>query len=57
MGINNSENAAQLAIRILALEDPEIKQKLDNFLQDQTDQVFAKAERMQQLGIDGYTAS
>ena len=55
VGINNSENAAQLAMRILGASDPEIRKKVDQLLQEQTNQVTKKAERMQQLGIEGYT--
>lgn len=55
MGINNSENAAQLAVRILATSDPEIKKKLHKFLQNQTDEVTAKGNRMLELGIENYT--
>jgi phosphoribosylaminoimidazole carboxylase len=55
VAIDNSLNAAQLAIRILALEDKNIKEKLEKYLINQTDTVIEKAERMSTDGIEKYT--
>lgn len=54
VAINNSVNAAQLAVRILALEDVEIRRRLDQYLADQTASVIMKGERMERVGFKGY---
>lgn len=54
VAINNSVNAAQLAVRILALEDAEIRRRLDQYLADQTASVIMKGERMERVGIKAY---
>ena len=54
VAINNSLNAAQLAIRILALEDASIREKLEKYLAEQTDTVIEKGERMRKDGIEAY---
>ena len=54
VAINNSVNAAQLAVRIVANEDPQIQQKLDFFLANQTRLVEEQAQRMENLGFDEY---
>ena len=55
VAINNSINAAQLAARILANEDPHIRQKLEDYLANQTEAVERQAERMESLGIHDYS--
>ena len=54
VAINNSVNAAQLAVRILALDDVDIRKKLEVHLADQTTSVIEKAERMERVGFEAY---
>ena len=55
VAINNSNNAAQLALRILALSDPAIRDRLERYLADQTQSVVEKAERLEAIGVDRYS--
>lgn len=57
VAINNSVNAAQLAVRILALKDVEIRRRLDQYLADQTASVIMKGERMECVGFKAYGLS
>lgn len=54
VAINNSNNAAQLAIRILALTDEDIKHRLETYLADQTRTVIEKAEKLESVGVEEY---
>lgn len=54
VAINNSINAAQLAVRILALSDIKIRRRLDQHLADQTASVIVKGERMERVGFEAY---
>ncbi|KAA6407145.1 MAG: phosphoribosylaminoimidazole carboxylase [Lasallia pustulata] len=54
VGINNSINAAQLAVRILGVTDDGIRNRLETYLADQGRTVVVKAERMESVGFDGY---
>jgi len=54
VAINNSINAAQLAVRILAVSDVGIRERLENYLTDQTDSVCEKADRMERVGFQAY---
>ncbi|MCJ1309348.1 phosphoribosylaminoimidazole carboxylase ade2 [Agyrium rufum] len=54
VAINNSNNAAQLAVRILAASDITIRMRLERYLADQTRTVLEKAEVMEKTGIDDY---
>lgn len=54
VAINNSINAAQLAVRILALSDARIRERLNQHLVDQTASVIEKAERMERVGFEAY---
>ncbi len=54
MAINNSMNAAQLAVRILAVSDITIRKRLEKYLKDQTDSVVEKADRMERVGFHAY---
>jgi 5-(carboxyamino)imidazole ribonucleotide mutase len=47
---NGARNGALLAIRILALQDPEIAQKYANFVKKQHDEVIAKDAAIQTDG-------
>ena len=54
VGINNSNNAAQLAVRILGAADVTIRMRLEKCLADQTRTVVEKAAKMENAGIDDY---
>lgn len=54
VAINNSVNAAQLAVRILALDDVPIRERLVQHLADQTASVIEKGERMERVGFETY---
>lgn len=54
VAINNSINAAQLAVRILALSDAKIRERLNQHLADQTASVIEKGERMERVGFEAY---
>ena len=54
VAINNSVNAAQLAVRILAINDVNMQGRLDKYLTDQTDGVLEKAYRMDRVGFEAY---
>lgn len=47
-------NAAQLAVRILAVSDFRIRKRLEKYLTDQTDSVLEKADRMERFGFEAY---
>ena len=54
VAINNSNNAAQLAVRMLALSDDALRDRLERFLAEQTQSVKEKADRLETLGPDRY---
>ncbi|NLC07002.1 MAG: 5-(carboxyamino)imidazole ribonucleotide mutase [Syntrophomonadaceae bacterium] len=54
VSINGAKNAAILAAQILGVKDPAIRERVRKLKQDQGQEVEAKAERLAQLGIDGY---
>ncbi|KAJ2900166.1 phosphoribosylaminoimidazole carboxylase [Zalerion maritima] len=54
VGINNSTNAALLAIRILGASMPEFSRKMHNYQLDMENAVEEKAGRLQRLGYKGY---
>ena len=54
VGINNSSNAAQLAVRILGATDVTIRMRLEKYLADQTRTVVEKAAKMENAGIYDY---
>ena len=56
VAINNSVNAAQLAVRILAVSDVNIRERLENLLADQTNSVIEKADRMEREGFEAYVS-
>ncbi|HEX4775122.1 MAG TPA: 5-(carboxyamino)imidazole ribonucleotide mutase [Candidatus Saccharimonadales bacterium] len=51
---NGGKNAGLMAVRILALSDPELAQKYQDFVQKQHDQVLAKDAKLQQQGWQSY---
>lgn len=54
VAINNSRNAALLALRILAVHDAGMMQKLDSFLERQKDEVLEKASSLESVGWKRY---
>lgn len=57
VGINNSTNAALLAVRILGTSDSSYLTKMDNFLQQQEQEVLLKADELEKLGYQNYLDS
>ena len=55
MAINNSNNAAQLAVRILGAFDKTIQERLEKYLANQTQTVSEKAEKMEAVGFENYS--
>jgi len=54
MAINGAKNAGIFAAQILSVKYPEVRQKLRAYKQQLADDVNAKAEKLSQLGIEGY---
>lgn len=54
MAINGAKNAGIFAAQILSVKYPEIREKLKAYKNQLADEVNAKAEKLQSLGIDGY---
>lgn len=54
VGINGSKNAGLLAIKILSLENNEIKQKIIDYNKKQANKVVSKNEKIQKLGYKKY---
>jgi len=55
VAINNSNNAAQLAVRILGAFDMTIRERLEKYLADQAQTVVEKAEKMETVGFENYS--
>ncbi|MFO8043382.1 MAG: 5-(carboxyamino)imidazole ribonucleotide mutase [Alkalispirochaeta sp.] len=54
VAVNNSPNAALLAVRILALSDPALADRHRQFIADQRDRVLHAAEELDQRGWRNY---
>ncbi|KAL8737068.1 MAG: hypothetical protein Q9181_002053 [Wetmoreana brouardii] len=56
VAINNSVNAAQLAVRILATSDAntEVRKRLEQHLADQTNSVLEDSDKMERLGFEAF---
>ncbi|KAL8762269.1 MAG: hypothetical protein Q9184_001681 [Pyrenodesmia sp. 2 TL-2023] len=56
VAINNSVNAAQLAVRILATNNvrPDVRKRLEQYLADQTKAVLEDSDKMEREGIDAF---
>jgi phosphoribosylaminoimidazole carboxylase len=54
VGINNSTNAALLAIKILGSSDSGYRQAITNYMEEMSKEVEAKAERLQEIGWEKY---
>ena len=57
VAINNSTNAALLAVRILGTFAPEYHLKMQKFLLDQEEEVLEKAEKLESVGYGEYLSS
>jgi phosphoribosylaminoimidazole carboxylase len=57
VGINNSTNAALLAIRILGTSVPEYQEKMVKYQLNMEEEVLVKAEKLRELGDVEYLAS
>ena len=54
VALNGGKNAAILAVKMLAMSDPGLLEKLKEFTQDMKSEVQAKDERLQETGYKGY---
>lgn len=57
VGINNSTNAALLAVRILGSFVPEYQEKMRRYQLDMEEQVIVKGGRLREVGDAEYLAS
>ncbi len=56
VAINNAKNAGLLAIHILSIKYPEIKEKLGNYREKMKKSVIEKNKKLQKLGYKEYLA-
>jgi 5-(carboxyamino)imidazole ribonucleotide mutase len=56
VAVNGAKNAAHLAVRILALGDPDLARRLAAFRARLDEEVAAKNARLEQLGVEAYLA-
>ena len=56
MAINNSTNAALLAIRILGAFVPELQEKMKDYQLDMETQVRDKADLLREIDVEAYLA-
>lgn len=56
MGINNSTNAALLAIRMLGAGAPEYQEKMAAYMKKMETEVHGKAARILDIGYEAYLA-
>jgi len=54
VAIGGAKNAAHLALRILALGEPGLARRIDDYRASMDAGVAAKNERLDELGLDGY---
>lgn len=54
VGIGNAKNAGLLAVQILACQQPDLFQKVQNYRQSLCDLVMDKQEKLDQLGTQDY---
>ncbi|CRK27349.1 hypothetical protein BN1723_003507, partial [Verticillium longisporum] len=54
VGINNSTNAALLAVKILGAGDEGYRQVMADYMKGLSDEVEAKAEKLQSIGWKAY---
>lgn len=56
VAINGGKNAGILAAKILAASDPELLQKLKDYLEEMKNEVVSKAEKLDEIGYKEYVA-
>ncbi|MCL7036707.1 hypothetical protein MKW94_010495 [Papaver nudicaule] len=54
VGINNAQNAALLAVRILAILYPDLQARMLQYQRDMTDEVLKKGDKLMELGWEEY---
>lgn len=54
VAINNSTNAALLAVRILAAYEPHWMQEMNNYMNSMEQEVLTKAEKLESVGYEKY---
>ncbi|MEZ0343793.1 MAG: 5-(carboxyamino)imidazole ribonucleotide mutase [Caldimicrobium sp.] len=54
VAINNARNAGLLAVQILAIKYPELREKLKNFRNKMKEEVIKKGEKLKSLGFKKY---
>lgn len=54
MAINNSTNAALLAVRILAASDSPLLRKMEEYLESLKDEVMGKIDKLEEVGWRAY---
>lgn len=54
VAINNAKNAALLALSILGVKYPEIREKLKEYRRRMREEVEEKAERLEEMGYEEY---
>ncbi|KAM0790013.1 hypothetical protein ACM66B_005342 [Microbotryomycetes sp. NB124-2] len=57
MAINNSMNAGLLAVRILALQQPRLREQYESYVKGMEQEVLAKVESLAELGPQKYVES
>ncbi|MBM7854249.1 5-(carboxyamino)imidazole ribonucleotide mutase [Desulfohalotomaculum tongense] len=54
VGINGAKNAGILAVQIIGVSDQEIQQKILDYKEEMARDVEKKADKLNELGIEGY---
>lgn len=54
VGINNSTNAALLAVRILGVADKKYQQAMADYQKGMSDEVEVKAQKLREIGWEAY---
>ena len=57
VAINNSTNAALLAVRILGSHISRLSQEMEKYSDSLQDQVFGKIDKLQAVGWEAYVSS
>lgn len=56
VGINNSTNAALLAIRIIAASDPKLLKRVEEYAEGLEEEVLEKVDALEQMGWEAYAS-
>lgn len=54
VGINNSTNAALLAVRILGAHYPEYQRRMEEYQRGMETEVLAKGDKLREVGYEAY---